>query len=514
MAQTKNLGQVTGISIGSTAPENTLLLWYDTTPSQNLYKIWDASLDSWVPLKQDAIVSLTYAELVTLAEAGLALGNRYRITDLSNTLAVAITSTKVVYVDTVGNIIVDDLGSNKQYHVTQSNLTFDGSTATYDSTNNSLNFDFTVISDDTAITVDDFDLYAVNKAVGAASGGRMRIPIRRILSAIANNALSWNNGLFFNFTAALQANVDVDGGLVSYNKYAAEQASQDLQIQTIANNYGTLYNQVQTLINNATGDTAVYSKQIPTVAAGSRTPLAVGQTLTAILQNFQAYLTAYAGTTGMSLPTGYAKATVRATLDPGTTLQNSFQQLDYRTWDTNGSLLPSNFVVGNNSGTIAANDTLTLALQKLQKQVQLGVFNAEYKIGYIRANISSSSFSVSLYRTLGDPSSLIRTINGTLNISDTTILSSYRIHSYAGSASIAVATLEITLLGIVKLNDDYAGIGYKPSATDPYLFGTSSFGFYVSGNNVYIQAGAYNQAYITTVLFDAQIEGLMLYKEK
>lgn len=35
---TKNLGQVAGVYIGNTPPENTILIWFDNTPSQNVIR--------------------------------------------------------------------------------------------------------------------------------------------------------------------------------------------------------------------------------------------------------------------------------------------------------------------------------------------------------------------------------------------------------------------------------------------------------------------------------------------
>lgn len=43
MATTKNLGQVAGVHIGSIPPENTILIWYDNTPSQNCHKVYDTA---------------------------------------------------------------------------------------------------------------------------------------------------------------------------------------------------------------------------------------------------------------------------------------------------------------------------------------------------------------------------------------------------------------------------------------------------------------------------------------
>jgi hypothetical protein len=67
MATTKNLGQVAGVHIGSAPPENTVLIWYDNTPSQNCHKVYDAAKKTWVILDQKIISYITYSELVNIA---------------------------------------------------------------------------------------------------------------------------------------------------------------------------------------------------------------------------------------------------------------------------------------------------------------------------------------------------------------------------------------------------------------------------------------------------------------
>ena len=93
---TKNLGQVSGLWIGTSAPSNTSLIWYDSTPAIRCHKVYSASLSAWVVLDQSSISSITYTELRNLARGtGLTQGSWYKITDQGNILALAITTTKV-----------------------------------------------------------------------------------------------------------------------------------------------------------------------------------------------------------------------------------------------------------------------------------------------------------------------------------------------------------------------------------------------------------------------------------
>ena len=107
----KNLGQVAGVAIQTTPPSNITLIWYDSTPSQMCHKIYDTAKKQWVIIDQKIISLITYSEMENIArQSGLPLGKFYQITDRSNALALAITSTKVQYCDSLGNILIDDLG--------------------------------------------------------------------------------------------------------------------------------------------------------------------------------------------------------------------------------------------------------------------------------------------------------------------------------------------------------------------------------------------------------------------
>lgn len=143
MAGTKNLGQVAGVHIGNTPPENTILIWFDNTPSQRCHKVYDAAKKTWVILDQNIVSLITYSELVNIAKnVGLSIGKFYQIKDKANALALAITTTKVQYDDSMGNILIDDLGSNIQYHVTSQNLSIDDIRGVFNESNKTLVFRF------------------------------------------------------------------------------------------------------------------------------------------------------------------------------------------------------------------------------------------------------------------------------------------------------------------------------------------------------------------------------------
>ena len=183
-SNTRNLGQVAGISLGQTAPTNTALIWYDTTPSQMCHKVYDAGLGQWVVINNSILSNITYAELQALAlNTGLPLGKFYAITDRGNIVATSITSTKVQYTDTAGNIVIDDLGTSQQYHVPATNLRMDGISGTFNDSDKTFTFNFTESAPTT-------DSYIFGKI--PATGGLFQLfkfKISKLVSSISGNAI-------------------------------------------------------------------------------------------------------------------------------------------------------------------------------------------------------------------------------------------------------------------------------------------------------------------------------------
>ena len=145
----QNLGQVSGLWIGTSAPTNTTLIWYDSTPAIRCHKVYSVTAAAWVVLDQNVISAITYSELKNLAQnTGLTQGSWYKITDQGNILALAITSTKVQYVDVNNNFVIDDLAASATYIVTSSNLLIDDISGVWDATNKRLKFSFTETAHD------------------------------------------------------------------------------------------------------------------------------------------------------------------------------------------------------------------------------------------------------------------------------------------------------------------------------------------------------------------------------
>lgn len=325
---TKNLGQVAGVHIGTTPPENTVLIWYDSTPSQKCHKVYDAARRIWVILDQKIISYITYSELVNIAKnVGLSIGKYYQITDKVNALAIAITTTKVQYNDAIGNILIDDLGTNIQYHVTSSNLSVDDVTGVFDETNKKLVFRFNE-------TVPDFtaDDYILGKRQRNNVWSLAKYRLSSFLSKVTGNSITWNGGFYFNFGTTLRNYLDKKGGVVSKDTYDADIKVLATSIQNVGKANQEIIQNAKTNTENATTPTAIYDKELPEVleTGGEAIDVAKGDKLVTIISKFQRYINRFKYATGILL-------------------SDKFTSLD-------------------KAGKVSNNDTVETAIAKLQNQ--------------------------------------------------------------------------------------------------------------------------------------------------
>ena len=290
---TKNLGQVAAIWLGTSAPENTSLIWFDTTPAIRKHKVYDEDLADWVVLDNDAISAITYSELQTLAQdPGLTLGSWYRITDpeYANTLALAITSTKIKYVDINNNLIIDDLAGSKTYVVNSSNLTIDDIAGTWDALQKKLNFPFArnlisgvdrknelILAERTVNGTTEFVAYA----------------FKTLVSGNVSNSLTWvDNGIFFNFVAAVNNIINVTDGVVGYNQYQIDIANINQALGDMAQAVASSIEANQQYTDGAIEELDVYARQIPTAPVVPANPetIALNDSLQTICGKIQYWL--------------------------------------------------------------------------------------------------------------------------------------------------------------------------------------------------------------------------------
>lgn len=369
MAGSKNLGQVAGLYIGTSAPTNKALIWYDT--SSNVHKTFDVGLNAWTVLQPQIITPITYSALVSRASGqGLTQGQWFKITDRSNALALAITATKVQYVNNNGVPVVDDLGTHVMYNVTSENLIIDDVTGVYDATTNKLTFSFSETTP--VMNTGDSDVdYVLGEQKRGNTKTLRKFRLSSLLSAVTGNDISWNGGFFLNFYNKLRSYFDTDGGVASHS---ALESYKTLNNQAIENMTQTTQQAVQTVgqnINQATSNAQIYSKQLP-IAPTDGTPvnIAQGDTLSNIIVKIQRWINKFKKADGIAMPANYAAPTNPSPVNNNDNVSTAIGKLSkYATNHETGDgvkVSASTFVEPtSNPGNIANTDSLLTAIRKL-----------------------------------------------------------------------------------------------------------------------------------------------------
>lgn len=326
MGATKNLGQVAGVHIGSTPPDNVILIWYDNTPSQQRHKVYDPTLKQWVVLDQTTISAITYSELVNMAKnTGLSVGEWFQITDRSNALALAITSTKVQYSDALGNILIDDLGTNIQYHVTSSNLSIDDVIGVFDEVNKKLVFQFNEVVPD--MTADD---YVLGKIQRNNVWSLAKYRLSSFLSKVTGNSISWNGGFFFNFTAAIKGILDKKGGVVAKDTYDSDMQTLNTSIQNVGKENQNIIKNAQDALDKAVAPDQFYATKSPALETGGEpTDAAKGDALLTILSKFQRYIIRFKYATGIRVSTDFTDAVNPEYVNNNDTVDSALRKMQY-----------------------------------------------------------------------------------------------------------------------------------------------------------------------------------------
>ena len=303
----KNLGQVEGLYIGSSAPTNTALIWYDT--SSHAHKVYDTTLGAWKVLDQNNITAITYSALVTRAGGqGLTQGQWFKITDRSNALALAITGTKVQYVNNNGVPVVDDLGTHVSYNITSENLLIDDFVGVYNTSTNKLVFSFSETTPvmNTGSTNVDY-VYGVQKRGNTRTQRKFRLS--SFLSTVTGNDISWNGGFFLNFYNKLKSYFNVSGGVATHEALESYKTLNNQAIQQIGVTTQQAIQQVGMNISAATTDLQIYSKKLPTApTTGIPVDIAQEDTLQTIVQKVYRWIQKFKKADGISLPSDYAPA--------------------------------------------------------------------------------------------------------------------------------------------------------------------------------------------------------------
>lgn len=360
---TKNLGQVSGVHIGSTPPSNTILIWYDSTPSQLRHKVYDPTLKQWVVLDQNIISAITYSELTNMAKnSGLSVGEYFQITDRSNALALAISSTKVQYCDALGNILIDDLGTNIQYHVTSSNLQIDDVVGVFDETNRKLVFQFNEQTPD--FTADD---YVLGKVQRNNIWSLAKYKLSSFLSKVTGNSITWNGGFFFSFSDALKNVLDKAGGVVSKTTYDRDKEQLTTSINNVGKENQNIIQNAHNELTEATKPDSFYGTKLPSISTGGEaTDIAKGDTLLSIVSKIQRYINKFKYATGIRMPNDYSSINTVGQPNNNDTVNTAIRKL-HRMFSEIKLSLPEDFEPYENAHSdLEAGDDFTVAFAKIE----------------------------------------------------------------------------------------------------------------------------------------------------
>lgn len=348
MSKTKNLGQVSGVFIGMSAPKNTSIIWYDDTPSQKCHKVYDPVTNSWKALSPDIVSNTTYSELILNAQKnGLSVGKHYVITDKSNVLAIAITATKVQYPDSLGNILVDDLGTNVQYCVSSSNLLIDDLSGVFNVESNKLVFQF---QEQESANIDTD--YLFGKVRSGTKWVLSKFRFSSLISKDANNSISWSNGLFFSFKNAINKILNKSGGIVGYDDYDKKISQIDKSIESVSKNNQEIVANADKSITEKTKDSAIYDKKLQSNIDVVTAPGDVikGDSLFTIVSKFQRWINRFKYATGISLSKSFADARTQQYINNNDTVESAFAKVQYMLKNpTTSGMLPENWTTGAKS---------------------------------------------------------------------------------------------------------------------------------------------------------------------
>lgn len=373
MSSTNNLGQVVGLFIGTTPPINTTLIWYDSTPNQLCHKVYNPTTKMWQALDPEIISITTYSELVNNAKKnGLVIGKQYQIRDKNNVLATAITPTKVYYIDNGGNILIDDLGVNIQFHVSSSNILIDDVSGVLDATTNKLLFSF---QEDTP----DIDTdYFFGKIRRGTKWILAKFKFTKLLSSDSQNSITWKDGFYFNFSAAIRNILDKVGGVVSMNTYNKKMQELDTAIGNVSKENQNIINDASDAITEQTKDEKIYGKKLPinidtTIAPGDIQRL---DTLSTIVSKIQRWINSFKYATGVRLSSSFKDATSAQYINNNDTVETAFSKIQYYLKNpTSIYKLPSDFdkstdVIPEGKELPVANDTFYWAFLKLTRYLK------------------------------------------------------------------------------------------------------------------------------------------------
>lgn len=372
MAQgdTKNVGTIAALWVAATAPTNTKLIWYDTANST--HRTYNTSTGQWDALTPQSVTNTTLSALTTAAQSGLPIGKFYYLTDIG-TLAIAITQTKIWYVDVHSNYVVNDLVASIQSYVNSTNLLIDGVTGVWDAENGRLLFNFTEQTTPASLNKDkDYILMHRNNS-GVMSW--VKTKLANLISNVSGNSISWNNGLFFSASAYIGSVKDESGGVVGYDSYLIQIASIEAEIDNLAADNNAVRQDAYNYTDSKVTPNQIYDKQLPSAITPSGSPSqpVVGWTLKSILNDIYGWVNKFKYGNNISIGANFNTNGVPGDVNQSDNITNAFQKVVYKLKKlliSDGIKLPNPYNVPSGDVYPAAEDTITTAIGKLDRQVR------------------------------------------------------------------------------------------------------------------------------------------------
>ena len=353
---TIDVGTVAGISIGTTPPSNPAIIWYDTT--DKLHKNYDASLGQWIPISQ-AIVSEIgdFNDLINKANlpGGLPIAAFYNVLKRDadaqwNTMVWVVGQTRIQYVDKLNNIIVEDLagqGTTTQY-VASTNYFFDNIVATFDQKTSKLNYTFQQLTDNPALEDVLYGMRVINNIPTL-----VKRTVKSLLSNSSKNSLGFVNGLYFDFSAAMNGVIvseqTGDTQVPGYKQYKADYVAIEKAFDDVSKIINDWQNGSSAMIFGA----KLIEVNPVTATVAAPQDLTTQDDLKTALNKIQGWYNRLKLSTGMSLSPAYAPAANKARYpQAGDTVEQAIGILQKFLQDFNGQATA--VTVGGNASDFPA----------------------------------------------------------------------------------------------------------------------------------------------------------------
>lgn len=353
---TIDVGTVAGISIGTTPPSNPAIIWYDTT--DKLHKNYDASLGQWIPMSQ-AIVSEIgdFNDLINKANlpGGLPIAAFYNVLKRDadaqwNTMVWVVGQTRIQYVDKLNNIIVEDLagqGTTTQY-VASTNYFFDNIVATFDQKTSKLNYTFQQLTDNPALEDVLYGMRVINNIPTL-----VKRTVKSLLSNSSKNSLGFVNGLYFDFSAAMNGVIvseqTGDTQVPGYKQYKADYVAIEKAFADVSKIIKDWQNGSSAMIFGA----KLIEVDPVTATVAAPQDLTTQDDLKTALNKIQGWYNRLKLSTGMSLSPAYAPAANKSRYpQAGDTVEQAIGILQKFLQDFNGQATA--VTVGGNAGDFPA----------------------------------------------------------------------------------------------------------------------------------------------------------------